>query len=151
MLDAERAVFGPYLDGEKMRYGDPLAISRRLNQAAGGDVNRVIEDDRSEDPAVSGPAREKLLAAARFALEMVPFDILTGRGAQEGDIMAALRLFLEWVQKKSENTPPSLTYSTPMGQQVTLPPGSIPPPLPTRSAAVSNSTYRGCGCGEPGK
>lgn len=97
--EAQRRVFGPYFNGEDQVYADPLTVHRRLFSLL-GDPNAVLLDANSDDPSLRHQAREKLLPAAREALELVPFDKKTGRGSLEQDVMAALRSYLEWMEGK---------------------------------------------------
>lgn len=106
----ERSIFGPYFDGARTRHGDPLRIYRRLVYALGRDPNRWLEryDDLGDDDA-----NEKVVQAAGWALEMVPFDPETGRGATESHIEVALRAFREWLEKNALQAVTSRTWLPP--------------------------------------
>ncbi len=77
-----------YFDGTRERYGDALRIQRNLYIALDkyGGPDAILEAVGKGDLE----ALEKLLLAARLALEMPPVDPETGRGADEEDVRLAL-------------------------------------------------------------
>ena len=106
--EKDRQVFGPYFDGQQSRYGDPLAINRRLTAALGGDQSAIAK--YHADPQ----AQEAVLRAARIALELVPFDPATGSGALDIDAETALRSFLEFLEGNGSRAGKSPTSSLPI-------------------------------------
>lgn len=107
--DQQRTIFGPYFNGQEEVYGDPLKIHRRLCHALGGDPNAVIAEANKGD----NDARERVLDAAGWSLEMVPFDKRTGQGATEEVVDQALRQFLEWLEGNAQRAGSYLTCSRP--------------------------------------
>jgi hypothetical protein len=90
----ERLIFGPFDRGDgRATYADPIRAYRRLCAALGGEPNKWITKSNEGDNA----AREKVIDAAGWALEMVPFDKETGQGATEGLVYTNLRAFLGFV------------------------------------------------------
>jgi hypothetical protein len=118
--ESERAVFGPYFNGERLVYADPLAVYRALTHELDGEPNKHLENLKAAEEPVQFAAKERVLVAARKALGMVPFDDATGKGSLEQDVMAALTAYTEWMEKKSSNTgsglisqPPTVPVSSP--------------------------------------
>jgi hypothetical protein len=117
--ESERMVF-KYFDGEKERYGDPLAIRRRMILACKGKYNVLWEqffadlsrEGMSEERKISlllaaAAAGEDFVPAVRQAFEMVPWNPETGEGATEAHCERAARAWADWcedAQKKTTNS-----------------------------------------------
>jgi hypothetical protein len=108
----QRAIFR-FFDGLRNRCADPVRLYRKLNHLCDGDVNKVWADvyagvtDEGEDPMqepIRYQAEEKLLAAAREAFGLAPFNEETGEGADDDCCWLALKTFGAWTQKKSAST-----------------------------------------------
>lgn len=144
----ERAVYGPYWNGEKEVFADPLAVYRGLISATEGDPNYWIGKARSGTLAEQAAAWDKLVPAARSALGLVAFDADTGKGATEAEVRKALSDFLVYCKKKG---PSGLTPRTSS-------PPTTPPPywvtgdwrLPTPDSA-SGSTSLESAASKPGR
>ena len=96
MTPPDQLVFGPYWDGRAAVFADPFRARRRLAQALQGEPQVWV--DRYNDPAdpQHHEAVDFVLKAARWALDMAPFDPATGAGATEDHVEAVLRQFLEY-------------------------------------------------------
>lgn len=115
--ESERKIFGPYFNGESSVYADPIRVHRRLCYKLDGDPNRHFQKlrtltdpegkplppDQQTPEAERFQAKERVLEAAAYALDMVPFDPQSARGATENDVMAALRAYLEFRSEKKVN------------------------------------------------
>lgn len=143
--EAERQVFGPYFNGEKLAYADPIRVHRHLNALLDGEVNKYLERSRSEDLAERFNAEERLLPAVVKALNMVPFDPDTGTGALEQDVRAALRAYLEFMDGKKGMGPTSPTYSLPSQDVGPLASGSITVPTSPFGVIYPESASSGPG------
>jgi hypothetical protein len=109
----QRQIFGPYWNGQARVYGDPVRLKRRLDHAARGELPKWIE--RWNDPShpQHHEALDALLGAARWAMELVPFDPATGSGATDDEAEFALRQLLEWLEGKGPRAETSPTSSRP--------------------------------------
>lgn len=151
--DTERAIFGPYFNGIQTVYADPIRVHRRLYAKLDGDPNkwfermRVRKDEQGnplpEDQQVPlqerNSAKERVLEAGLYALDITPFDPVSARGATENDIMAALRAYLEFRAKKKVSgqmqppcspctqVSPNPFYQAPSPMRPIMASGSIPP------------------------
>jgi hypothetical protein len=106
---ADKQIFGPYWNGQANVFADPVAVRRRFQAILKGDGNSVLRAFRSDNPAESIPAGERLAAAvcAAFGLGN-PFDPATGTGVLEAVWRPCLVQFLDWMDEKkkpSENSP----------------------------------------------
>lgn len=112
MTPQEKAIF-KFWNGTRHVWGDPLALSRRLD-AVLGDPDAVFEAIRSEDMRERHAALECLIANVREVFAMPPIDPETGAGATEEDVQTALRALWKFLAKKkpSTDTPPSSSPST---------------------------------------
>lgn len=104
-----RKVFGPYNDGAKDVYADPLRVHRLLVNELKGQHREVLAASRSQSNEIAFPAIERLIAAVRVAFDMTPWDVATGTGATEDDCFNVLDQFLEWQDKKKESAETSPT------------------------------------------
>jgi hypothetical protein len=122
-----------YHDGEKQRWGDPMAIRRRLVLACGGSFQRLWEDYFPDLSKVGLPpeeggltperaaslllaratAGEKFLPAVRQAFQMVAFDEATGAGATEQHCEDAARAFGQFCEDAKKKLGNSATSSAP--------------------------------------
>lgn len=104
-MDGEtHLIFGPYWDGAAGVYADPYRVHRRLVAALDGRPNEYLKNYRT-DPE----AKDRVLEAARVALDMVPFDKTTGRGATEADTEAALLAYLSFFASRGRRAATSPT------------------------------------------
>lgn len=124
----ERQIFGPYFNGERSVYADPIRVHRRLYYKLDGEPNRyfqrlhILKDsegnplppEKQVPEAERFAAKERVLEAAAYALDMLPFDPTSARGATENDIMAALKMYLEFRQSKKVNGPIPPSCSPPI-------------------------------------
>jgi hypothetical protein len=122
--EAQRRIFGPYSNGVSEVYADPIKVYRILSHELEGEPNRFIRGANSDDPQTAFESRNRLLAAAATALDMTAFDPGTGKGALESDVMAALNLFLEFMEKNAARGPNGPTWPQP-----TAPTSSAPTSL----------------------
>ncbi len=99
-------VFGPYCDGRRMIYGDPVLIHRRLYAKLLGRPNDFFAKvrDFEKDPLGSQQAAETVEMAARFAFDLIPFDNETGEGATQELAFKVLNQYLEYQDSKKVNT-----------------------------------------------
>lgn len=112
--DDERRVYGPYHDGEKARFGDPFKINRTLIHLLDGEPNKVIAEYNSKEQSpLKFEATGKLAKAAVQAFELIPFDIIKGKGSKETDALTILFDFMKWCSKKKESQEPTQTSSPP--------------------------------------
>jgi hypothetical protein len=143
--EAERQIFGPYFNGHELVYADPQVVLRQLYAKLDGDPNRFIEEANSDDPSKRNAALDRLIPASREALDLAEFNTLTGHGAIEVDVLSALRLFLDFIQKKSPRVE-SLPTSYPRSDPISWREG----PLTIQDTSPSGSTEKECGCNKPG-
>ena len=142
-MDKESSVFGPYWNGAVTVYGDPLELHRALLRAAGGRLDRLLQDAQAEGPedgpgddpdtlarkaeeraiadARSLPALDRLANMARDAFGMVAFDRTTGTGATLADCHRVLCDFFAFLNGEKKSTEHS--------------PICVPPTVPASSAA----------------
>jgi hypothetical protein len=110
-------IFGPFDRGDGQPiYADPTAVLRRLWLGAGGKLHEVMEKARGEDSDESWQAQDTLVAAARPAFGLVPFDPLTGQSSDD-HALDVLDEFNAWYEKKNliaatEPTSPPSTAPT---------------------------------------
>lgn len=129
----DRRVFR-YFDGSAAVYADPMALNRRLIHELGGEQDAVFADSHSPVDGVAYPAVERLLAAARRAFGMAPFDPATGTGPLEKDVRRVLNEFLDFFGEPA--TPPASTATSPPSTAA----ASSPSPTPPSAASGSTST-----------
>ena len=132
---SERFVFGPYWNGEREVYGDPLEINMALVGHARGQLARLIEASKTKGPdgaegdseeerankevlrdranAVAFPALYKMREVARLAFDLAPFDKTTGSGATARDCDRVLTEFFAFLADVKKNIAPSLTAAPP--------------------------------------
>lgn len=132
---SERFVFGPYWNGEREVYGDPLEINMALVGHARGQLARLIEASKSKGPddaetdteeerankevlrdranAVAFPALYKMREVARLAFDLVPFDRATGNGATAKDCDRVLTDFFAFLSEQKKSTAASPTAAPP--------------------------------------
>jgi hypothetical protein len=124
-------LFGPYNNGAYNVYGDPLRITRRLDQKLQGDHDKWAEKTFSSRVEEKTEALGRLAEAAIFAFDLEPFNPKSGKGCTEQVAINVLQAFNKWRMEKKESARSSATSLPPMAS------GEIPPP--TRST-VSTST-----------
>jgi hypothetical protein len=108
--EQDRLIYGPYSNGAASVHGDPLKIYRRLVHGLEGDPNTVLANIRSPEEAVRFEATEKMIAATVFAFDLAQFDVESGQGATESQVLALVKDFLGWIEQKKktpENSPTS--------------------------------------------
>ncbi len=115
---APENAFGPYFDGQRERYADPIRVKRVLNALLGGDTQKAVERTCHEVPQVAIEAMDRLVEAACLALELVPFDSATGQGMNEISVIETYNAYIAFVKKKSvigqgTQTWPTATESPP--------------------------------------
>jgi len=144
-----RRVFGPYDRGDGVgTYADPIRVHRRLKAMLDGDPARVIAQSRAEVAVVAMEAKDRVLAAAVRALDLLPFDPATGQGATEDQVVEALNAYLKWEEETRDFFASSPTPA-PSSAAPPSPSGASPPPTPaptTAPSSASGSTPDGCGC-----
>jgi hypothetical protein len=117
----ERLIFGPFDRGDgKATYADPMRAYRRLCAALDGEPNKWIAKFNEKDHA----GIEKVLDAAGWALEMIPFDKETGQGATEGLVESTLRAFLGYVLGNWQRAASLPTSARPTGGSTEVGPAS---------------------------
>jgi len=95
----ERKIF-EYMNGEVKVFADPEVILRQLSRGCDFDLDGVLRLCKSDNPAQSIPAVEKLLVAARGAFGMPPIR-LTGEGFLDDEVDAVLISFWDFLEKKN--------------------------------------------------
>src|SRR6185369_17597137 len=95
----ERKIF-EYMNGEVKVFADPEVILRQLSRGCDFDLDGVLRLCKSDNPAQSIPAVEKLLVAARGAFGMPPIR-LTGEGFLDDEVDAVLTTFWDFLEKKN--------------------------------------------------
>ena len=96
----ERKIF-EYQNGAVKVFADPEMILRQLSRGCDFDLDGVLKLCKSDNPAQSIPAIEKLLAAARGAFGMAPVNGLTGEGTLDDEVDAVLNSFWDFLEKKN--------------------------------------------------
>jgi hypothetical protein len=144
--EQERLIFGPYCNGIREVYADPLRVFRRLHQMLEGEPNKFILQANSGDAVGRLRAKERLADATVYALELTPFDPETGKGVLLEQVEALLRDYLEFMEKKGLRGSNSLTSPTPTVLASSAP--FVPTTPPT---SLSGRTSHGCGCKGSGK
>lgn len=129
--EAERKIFGPYFNGAELVYADPLRVHRRLLYMLDGETNKWLEKAKSENLEERFQAKEKLLPAVVYALDMLPFDPKTGLGSLEQDVIAALRSYLEFMEGKGPRVPSMPISVPPMGPGLSAPAPTMQPMWPS--------------------
>src|SRR5574341_2178294 len=102
--ERERDIFGPYWDGVKNVFGDPMAIYRKFRHELGEEPNKVFADAHSDIEQIRFEARNKVVQAVMTAFNMVPFNSDDGTGAKERDCNRVLADFIDWIEKKNLNS-----------------------------------------------
>ncbi len=132
--DAEKLIFqyaiGTGADGKPvMVFGDPHEIWNELVKQLDGEFGEALDaiqpvhdrgpkgEELPETPGrqvMRARAEERLLAAVRAALGMLPFDRTTGQGATAKQCWSAFDVFMEWLEKNE-----STGEDSPAGSQPT--------------------------------
>ena len=114
--EEKRKVFKYQVDG-KDRWGDPLAIERKLHKMCGtsGRYAELLVEVNEAPVEVAFEAMAKLSVAvvAAFGLGSQPFDPDTGEGVMEREWMDTFLAFLEWQEKNDSGSEASPTPSAP--------------------------------------
>jgi hypothetical protein len=92
-------LYGQYLDPVKAHWRLHVRLDGRPN-----DYFRKMEDTSDPD---QDAYREKVEAAARYALGLPDFNPLTGEGCLQDQVLTELDLFLEYLNQK-KSVPASL-------------------------------------------
>ena len=100
----ERNIYGPYNNGKKEVYGDPLKIYRILLKELDGDPNRYYENTLSPDPIIYSTAIEKISLAVQKAFDVLPFSEENPKGLTEEESLALVNNFNDWFNKKKMST-----------------------------------------------
>lgn len=112
----ERGIFGPYDPGDGTPvYADPIRVRRKLSAYLDGRWEIVFgQMVQKDNPLLADEARDRVLAAAVAALELVSFDRSTGQGLTEDRVVAVLNDFLAFEEQKKTTggTMPTLQPST---------------------------------------
>jgi hypothetical protein len=103
-------IYGPYSDGRREVWADPVAVHRRLSSALDGEPSTYLGAFH-----VNEEARGKVLAAAVTAIQLHAFDPATGAGLREDEVELELRRFLEWSEKNGSRGSSSRTSRQPTG------------------------------------
>jgi hypothetical protein len=118
-----------YHDGKRSIRGDPMAILRRLAMDDNFDIDREIK--LSAIPGKPGfQAYDRLMSGIRAGFEIPPCK---EGGLTDVQCAALLADFQGWVQKKSDDMPPS-------PPSVPDTPDSPDGPVPMQSSSDSSST-----------
>jgi hypothetical protein len=86
--------FGPYFDGETIRWADALSAWRFL-EAAVGSPEQTLVVIQTGKPAEALKAERELIKAGREALSLTPFDPFTGVGVTD---LVAKRLVTQLIE-----------------------------------------------------
>lgn len=108
-MEAPQKDIFQYWNGERAVYGDPLVILRIFTAQLDGDVDGTFKLSQSENPAQAVVAADKIIAAARKALVMLPFSTESGAGATDEVVFSMLDQFFTWWAKKKSTTANSPT------------------------------------------
>jgi hypothetical protein len=107
--DKEKSCF-KYFNGEVELFGDPLALRRKLNVSCGCDPAELWDRmEKSESLTEKWALQGKMWQAVREAFGMLPFDPLTGKGAQDEHCIKAWNDFWLWMDEKKNPQPSSQT------------------------------------------
>lgn len=111
----ERCIFGPYDKGDgTLVYADPMRVRRRLKAMLDGNPEKVLAQATQTDvPQFASEATDRVLAAAVYALDLVPFDATTGAGATEDMVVGVLNSFLAFEAEKKTTEPSCPTWPPP--------------------------------------
>lgn len=96
----QRMIFA-FQRGSENVFADPEVVLRDIVRACDFDLDGVLKLCKSENPAQSIPAMEKLLAAARSAFSLPPLNGLTGEGTLDDEADAILNSFWDFLEKKN--------------------------------------------------
>lgn len=136
----ERLIYGPYNNGVKYIYGDPIRIYRRLVVACGGDLDAVGKAQaQNDDQLAKANAVDKLIHAAQQAFGLVLFNPEAYNpgektpGLNDDEVLTLLDDFFGWCKKKEGITENSQTLPQPTASVNPL-------RIPTSSA--SGSTFQ---------
>lgn len=94
---------------------DPYELLRDMTIALQGSINGVLGEWRCEDEVASAIAEKRLVAAARTAFGMDPFDRTDpqgGGGATSTEVLKTLLEFLQFLGQKKSGVPATVTPAT---------------------------------------
>ncbi len=126
----------------RVLYADPAKVLRIMTKHAapfGGDLHHLIGLTKDENPNLSFPATESLLAGICEAFNLPSFDPLTGMGLSEDDLLSRLVDFVLWVKKKSVTRTSGMLPTSP------VPIPAISLPSPPMGEGYPTSLSSGCG------
>src|SRR6266446_6265033 len=114
----EREIF-EFQDGDgKKRLADPLAVHRRLSLMLGGEVQKALDQTKSDIPEVAFPAFARLGQATCIAFDL-GFPLTADKlGVTEATWLRVLNEWTDWLEKKnpisasSPMSPPAMDRST---------------------------------------
>lgn len=134
MVEMIRDIF-KYKVGGKSVCGDPVALNTRLTIACGGDWVKLAQQAfpnpaPTEDTALvfSKQAETRLIEAVRKAFGLLPYDVATGAGSLQAEVLEVFDAYTDFSLKKKNSTEPSLTSPQPTASDV-------PSPTTTSSSA----------------
>jgi len=130
-VEATKDIFQYEGPAGETRYGDPVAIYRKLSALLKGRIDEILENSTSADPALSLHANELLGKAVCVAFDLGdPFDERLGSGITEKVWDAALTRFLDFLdtEKKNSETPPTSPAPSPDTCNSSTPTASMPEP-----------------------
>lgn len=97
---AEKEIFGPYFDGEKERWADPLRVRRTLDMALAGRVNDYLARMVADNPVEKGEAINAVIQAAAHAFGLKLFDPETGEGVLDSSVLNLMESYTDWENEK---------------------------------------------------
>lgn len=112
-------------------YADPMRVLRIMAKHAaphGGDLHHLIGLTRDENPAISFPATESLLAGVSEAFRVPLFDARTGIGLTDTLALELALSFILWLKKKRMTPTSGMLPTSP------APIPAISPPSPSMAA-----------------
>lgn len=90
-----------FFDGTQDAHVDPAPVNRAFTRALDGDPKAIFQLTKSENPDIAFPAIERIIGAARDAFGLPAIDRATGNGVPDHVVLAIVRDFYEFIQKKN--------------------------------------------------
>src|SRR6266478_4309922 len=100
----EREIF-EFQDGDgKTRFADPLAVHRRLSLMLAGEVQKVLDQTKSDIPEVAFSAFARLGHATCMAFDLGSPLTADKPGVTEATWLRVLNEWTDWLEKKNPNS-----------------------------------------------
>jgi len=133
---SEREIF-KYHDGVRDRYGDPLAIARKLKTNQHGDIETLATlcDDFQE------PEASQFIEVVRKAFGLPDWNDQDGSGLTDSEVVELFGKFADYIEGLKKNTSPGPISSPPTDSESSTSPEA--PSEVTREPSVSGSAAVG--------